>query len=189
MTTNTTTPGLDPSLAGQLSAFALEAYQLTTLLSRKPGARKREAATRRVGELREEIERLVPPPPFETSDNGVHVYVETDSYLILRNHGDPYWTGMLRERRGGACGGVVTAGDLDAADVLRRTIAAADDAARQLPASRLAAEMEARAYVREREDEEVDSDDLFEVFAALYGRAPDAEDHEAGLWSLCCAAL
>lgn len=28
-----------------------------------------------------------------------------------------------------------------------------------------------------------------EIFEALYGRTPDAEDEAAGVWSLCCAAV
>ena len=35
---------------------------------------------------------------------------------------------------------------------------------------------------------EIDSDQLEQAFAALYGRPADDEDRQAGLWSLCCAA-
>jgi hypothetical protein len=51
---------------------------------------------------------------------------------------------------------------------------------------------EAVAYVRScGEDDGPESyDDAAEVFAALYGRAPDADDGDQGdVWSLCCAAV
>lgn len=34
-----------------------------------------------------------------------------------------------------------------------------------------------------------EQDEALELFTALYGRAPDADDEEAGVWSLCCAAV
>lgn len=42
-------------------------------------------------------------------------------------------------------------------------------------------------------DQDDTSDDINEVqleaaFVALYGRKPDDDDRQAGLWSLCCAA-
>ena len=44
-------------------------------------------------------------------------------------------------------------------------------------------------FVRDHSDNDsLDDDDLAEVFAALYGREPDAQDREEGLWSHCCAA-
>jgi len=50
---------------------------------------------------------------------------------------------------------------------------------------------EAEAYVRAcAEDEGPETDDeAAEIFAALYDRAPDAEDIAVGVWSLCCAAV
>jgi len=51
---------------------------------------------------------------------------------------------------------------------------------------------EAEAYVRScGEDEGPDGDDaqLRELFAAIYGRAPDADDESAGLWDLICAGV
>jgi len=46
---------------------------------------------------------------------------------------------------------------------------------------------EATAWVHDHEDDsEIDHDDLEQTFAAIYGRAPDAQDREDGLWSLCC---
>jgi len=48
---------------------------------------------------------------------------------------------------------------------------------------------EATAWVRNHEDDsEIDHDDLEQAFAAIYGRAPNAQDREDGLWSLCCVA-
>ena len=38
------------------------------------------------------------------------------------------------------------------------------------------------------ESGEIDSAQLEQAFAALYGRPADDEDRQAGLWSLCCAA-
>jgi hypothetical protein len=51
---------------------------------------------------------------------------------------------------------------------------------------------EAKRYVRScAEDEGPQSyEDVAEVFSALYGRAPDAEDGDQGeVWSLCCVAV
>ena len=51
---------------------------------------------------------------------------------------------------------------------------------------------EAEAYVRTcGEDEGPESyEEAAELFAALYGRAPDEDDgDQAGIWSLCCAAV
>jgi hypothetical protein len=31
------------------------------------------------------------------------------------------------------------------------------------------------------------AEEVSELFRALYGRAPDDDDDEAGVWSLCCA--
>lgn len=52
-------------------------------------------------------------------------------------------------------------------------------------------EKAAEAFVRRcGEDEGPASDEeLIEIFRALYGRKPDAEDEEAGVWNLCCAAV
>ena len=51
------------------------------------------------------------------------------------------------------------------------------------------AEAEAITWVREQdEDSELDQQELEAAFHALYGREPDADDRQAGLWSLCCAA-
>lgn len=50
-------------------------------------------------------------------------------------------------------------------------------------------EAEALEYVRTHDDDTADEGDLPEVFRALYGRRPDAQDEEEGLWSHCCAAV
>ena len=47
----------------------------------------------------------------------------------------------------------------------------------------------ATEYVADHSDDTADPDDLPEVFAALYGREPDAEDEQTGIWSLCCAGV
>jgi hypothetical protein len=48
---------------------------------------------------------------------------------------------------------------------------------------------EAEEYVAEHTDDTADSEDLPQVFAALYEREPDAQDIREGLWSHCCAAV
>jgi hypothetical protein len=51
---------------------------------------------------------------------------------------------------------------------------------------------EAHAYVRScgESDGPESYDDAAEIFAALYDRAPDENDGDAGdVWSLCCAAV
>lgn len=49
---------------------------------------------------------------------------------------------------------------------------------------------DAKKWVREHDDDDVlDERELAEVFAALYGREPDQDDENVGLWSLCCAAV
>jgi hypothetical protein len=51
-------------------------------------------------------------------------------------------------------------------------------------------ELEAREWVRSHDDSDSSDDDqLPEVFVALYGREPDEQDIEEGLWSHCCAAV
>ena len=53
-------------------------------------------------------------------------------------------------------------------------------------------ETEARQYVQQcGEDEGPESyTEAAEIFAALYGRAPDADDgDQTQVWSLCCAAV
>jgi len=48
---------------------------------------------------------------------------------------------------------------------------------------------EATAWVRDHEDDsEMYAEDLAAAFAAIYGRAPNAQDREDGPWSLCCVA-
>ena len=45
------------------------------------------------------------------------------------------------------------------------------------------------AYMRTHDDYTAgDEATLVEVFTALYGRAPDTQDIDDGLWSLCCAS-
>lgn len=49
--------------------------------------------------------------------------------------------------------------------------------------------IEAIEWVYDQDEQgEVDQAQLEEAFTALHGRLPDDHDHEAGLWSLCCAA-
>lgn len=49
---------------------------------------------------------------------------------------------------------------------------------------------EAKKWVRgHSDDDELDDDDLVAVFTALYGRKPDQDDYDTGLWSLCCAGI
>lgn len=50
-------------------------------------------------------------------------------------------------------------------------------------------EQDAKDWIDEHNDDDVlDDAELRDAFGALYGRPPDAEDEEVGLWSLCCAA-
>jgi hypothetical protein len=50
--------------------------------------------------------------------------------------------------------------------------------------------LEAREYVRSHtDDDNLDQDDLEQVFRAIYGRSPDAQDRDDGLWSLCVAGI
>ena len=49
---------------------------------------------------------------------------------------------------------------------------------------------EAIEWVREHDDQdELDNDELDAAFTAIYGRAPDDQDREEGLWSHCCVVL
>jgi hypothetical protein len=41
----------------------------------------------------------------------------------------------------------------------------------------------------ETDGPEGDEQLLVEIFSALYGRAPDADDELAGVWNLCCAEV
>lgn len=51
------------------------------------------------------------------------------------------------------------------------------------------AEAEATEWVYDQDEQgEVDQDQLEAAFAALHGRPASADDRQAGLWSLCCAA-
>lgn len=46
----------------------------------------------------------------------------------------------------------------------------------------------AREYVASHEDDDdMDEDELAEVFVQVYGRKPDAKDRRDGVWSLICA--
>jgi hypothetical protein len=48
----------------------------------------------------------------------------------------------------------------------------------------------AREYVACHEDEDdMDEDELADVFVQVYGRKPDAKDRRDGLWSLICAGI
>jgi hypothetical protein len=47
--------------------------------------------------------------------------------------------------------------------------------------------LEAARWVAESSGTDLDDGDLAAAFAALYGREPDREDREVGLWSLLCA--
>ena len=45
-------------------------------------------------------------------------------------------------------------------------------------------------YVRSHtDDDDLEDAELTQVFEALYGRKPDAEDRREGLWSHCCASI
>lgn len=46
---------------------------------------------------------------------------------------------------------------------------------------------EAVEYVQTHGDDDVDPDNLDEVFEALYGELPNEQDRKDGVWSLCCA--
>jgi hypothetical protein len=49
---------------------------------------------------------------------------------------------------------------------------------------------QAEAWVRsQHDDDELDNDELEAAFRAIYGRAPDDQDREEGLWSHLCAAV
>lgn len=51
---------------------------------------------------------------------------------------------------------------------------------------------EARAYVRSCDEQEGPEtyEEAAEVFAALYGRRPDADDGDThAVWSMCCAEV
>lgn len=43
-------------------------------------------------------------------------------------------------------------------------------------------------YSQDESCDDIDTRALEAAFAALYGRAADQQDHDHGLWSLCCAA-
>jgi hypothetical protein len=48
----------------------------------------------------------------------------------------------------------------------------------------------AREYVDSHEDDDdMDEDELEEVFVQVYGRKPDAKDRRDGIWSLICAGV
>ncbi len=48
----------------------------------------------------------------------------------------------------------------------------------------------AREYVASHEDDDdMDEDELAEVFVQVYGRKPDAKDRRDGVWSLICAGV
>jgi hypothetical protein len=49
---------------------------------------------------------------------------------------------------------------------------------------------EAEQWVRDHaDDDDLDGDELFDAFRAIFGREPDAADRAEGLWSHLCAAL
>ena len=49
---------------------------------------------------------------------------------------------------------------------------------------------EAIQWVQDRDDYSMVTDEeLAAAFAALYGREPDTQDIEEGMWSHCCAAV
>ena len=48
----------------------------------------------------------------------------------------------------------------------------------------------AREYVASHEDDDdMDEDELADVFVQVYGRKPDAKDRRDGVWSLICAGI
>jgi hypothetical protein len=48
---------------------------------------------------------------------------------------------------------------------------------------------DAYRYVKDHaDDDELDEEDLIDVFTALYERGPDAQEMTEGLWTHCCAA-
>ena len=49
-------------------------------------------------------------------------------------------------------------------------------------------EADAIKWVQNHSDsDKIDESELEAAFAAIFGRMPDEEDQELGLWSLCCA--
>lgn len=51
-----------------------------------------------------------------------------------------------------------------------------------------AAELRATAFVAAHsDDDEIDAEELRQAFLDMYGRDPDQDDYDAGLWSLLCA--
>ncbi len=59
---------------------------------------------------------------------------------------------------------------------------------KQLPAATMT-NAEATQWVRDHSDgDQLDEQQLEAAFRAIFERAPDADDHEQGLWSHLCAA-
>jgi hypothetical protein len=57
------------------------------------------------------------------------------------------------------------------------------------PRREIMTKQEAIQFVRDHSDQDnLADDDLAPVYTALYGREPDDQDREEGLWSHCCAA-
>lgn len=49
---------------------------------------------------------------------------------------------------------------------------------------------EAKAWVRSHDDDDsLDESELIAAFTAIFGRAPDRQNHDEGLWSHLCAAV
>lgn len=48
---------------------------------------------------------------------------------------------------------------------------------------------EAENLVRNIDESGIDEADIEAAFTAIFGRTPDAQDREEGLWSHCCAAV
>lgn len=64
-------------------------------------AEKRRAGERtRRRELRGQVEQLIPVPHVKCADNGIHEFVETQEYIVFRNHGQSWWAGIQKAAGG-----------------------------------------------------------------------------------------
>lgn len=110
---------LSPTLIG----LELDAATLRETANTARRKRERESARARLVKVCAEIERQATLLKLSVplADNGVHVFYETDSYLVLRNHGSAFWAGMFKLGRSFR---VVTSGQLDPEKTLAITRAA-----------------------------------------------------------------
>jgi hypothetical protein len=84
--------------ASRIHRLTVTAAELSEILERKGYALEKTYDLQTL--KRREAMKATQEIPFDTKDNGMHLYHETGSFIVLRNHGQDMWVGILKSHGG-----------------------------------------------------------------------------------------